>query len=370
MIHNPHTASLVLRRILNRLLVSLMDSCNEWELKWKSKLAEAKDVTSSSASTSTSSNPFQALETRHIQEELLEEQRLISLGWLSTGGILQVCERTIEGYFLIAHLLLTLAAEYPEIQQAAQKSVGAFISASRARIWESSLLNCSFEGRARNVFWLLDPEKGSGKGYLAYLEGKRVRMVVGGGGMMAGVRQKFSAGVLKAGLDQTYGYPPPDVAAQLVETIKAIYRVSDWDGFFARMDLSPPPSSEELCTLLKEAVTQSEKKAYHHSVLNSDELLTWRLTKESGLGSEQKGLKKENVKRTVEQMERCSFSKGNRPMGGGRGRRNGRGGGRGRGEGRGRGRGGGGRPIGQEVTSGQGFRECGGRYREGGCKGR
>ncbi|KAI8584898.1 hypothetical protein BDZ88DRAFT_401723 [Geranomyces variabilis] len=310
---NPHTASLVLRKMLNQMLVKLMKDCDAWE------------------------------------------ESLAQAGMLFRT-VIHASEQMMNGYFHIIHLLLALAHHFPELQGAAEASLiqfqtdehartkretpdlGEFLAQlymSADRSWENVFDKYFTEMRARNVFWCFDPDRGKGKGYLAYLEEQEVstlrmeetfessktalRMLMFQNVFVSNLANFFldhrsntdcySPSTMRYILENTYGYPAAGVAARLVGKIKQIYRIRSWSELYGYLEMGEVPTDEEICGMLKDAVRVSACKRYHQCHLNKDELLVWRSTVDKEIPKEERRrVHKENVRHSVSEMKMMTFT--------------------------------------------------------------
>lgn len=343
--HNPHTASLILRRMINQMLIRLMKECDDWEEKYKQPAAKY-------AATS----KFDVLESHAITEEREERRKLADAG-VFFQTITHASERMMDGYFHRLHLLLSLAERYPEIEVEAEKSVRCFIEDTKARAkhvipdlgefipllclckdssWKDVYPTYLEEVGVRDVFWCLDPEKGKGLGSLAYLEQQEIsdfrlqetfessktslRLLMFQQLFFCNLAQFIVPGLTTAPtnltptitrqlLDNTYGFPLAGVSQYLVGAMKRIYRVRTWEEMYAQIGVNPLPSPAEICRMLRDAVVHSEQRGYHSCPLNRDELLMYRISVDKELGKEdRKNLRKKNVRYTLLEMQKMSFS--------------------------------------------------------------
>ncbi|KAI8815530.1 uncharacterized protein EV422DRAFT_502298 [Fimicolochytrium jonesii] len=312
---NPHTASLVLRKMLNQILVKLMKDCDAWE----------------------------------------ESKKLAQAGMLFRT-VIHASEQMMNGYFHIIHLLLSLAHHFPELKGAAEASLLQFKTDENARTkhetpdlgefvaqlymsadhsWKDVFEKYFTEMRARNVFWCLDPDRGKGKGYLAYLEEQELntlrmedtfessktalRMLMFQNVFVSNLGNFFlddhsntdcySPSTMRYILQNTYGYPAAGVAARLVDNIKQIYRVRTWSELYGYLEMGDVPTDGEICGMLRAAVRESARKRYHHCHLNKDELLVWRSMVDKKIPKEERRkVNKQNVRHSVSDMKMMTFT--------------------------------------------------------------
>eukprot|EP00026_Physarum_polycephalum_P005445 Phypoly_transcript_05479.p1 GENE.Phypoly_transcript_05479~~Phypoly_transcript_05479.p1 ORF type:complete len:617 (+),score=181.68 Phypoly_transcript_05479:237-1853(+) len=157
----------------------------------------------------------------------------------------------------------------------------------------------------RSVKWMVDPVETGGKGHreLLFLESDEVsdyRLQVSFDSSLTGRRllmfqifffEKIGRPVGKSlndvlkRLNSSYGRPPMGMETVLQKECTKIYEVKGWPEFYARIGLPCPPKPE-LTQMLRQAVTNSERKGYHHNKLSTGILLEERMQMDKSLGKE------------------------------------------------------------------------------------
>ncbi|KAF5320007.1 hypothetical protein D9611_011021 [Ephemerocybe angulata] len=64
-------------------------------------------------------------------------------------------------------------------------------------------------------------------------------------------------------LDQNYGFPESHLPARMVEEIKDLYKVDTWPGFFAKAQYAKSFTKGEFTEMLRAAVAKSRQRGYH-----------------------------------------------------------------------------------------------------------
>ncbi|MCO5595647.1 hypothetical protein L7F22_049692 [Adiantum nelumboides] len=223
----------------------------------------------------------------------------------SKRAVLQASEKAFTGYCLLFHLLMKLSSMFPLIKAKAQEKMALFFTGKASRNkknipdlgefvavlplvvedgsdWATICSALVEELLTRNVMWTLreKPELAElGKDrsnnfiiparrrlqdtFLASRTGLRLMML----------QANFMKALLqwRNKLNETYGFPPSEMAAYLVELVKRIYVVqggkrdpySAWKDFFTLLQYEPIPSMIETIEMLKSAVLDSKSKGYH-----------------------------------------------------------------------------------------------------------
>ncbi|CAK7197962.1 hypothetical protein SEUCBS139899_000614 [Sporothrix eucalyptigena] len=220
-------------------------------------------------------------------------------------------EKAIESYFHLFHLLVCLAAEYPQVAGDANHRIRSFYVDNRRSkedcpnlgillvallIADDNVIGVSgsgIEGASRenllkaiiteaitrNVVWLLD-RKGAGRAELVHLEADdtvsayrlhhtfigsltsyRLLMFMELFRRTARPDGTQSLEAVRDGLYHRHGAPPAGAAAHLAAEIRRIHKIRTWPDFLMAMGVTVPTRAV-FCNVLRKAVRDSMRRGY------------------------------------------------------------------------------------------------------------
>ncbi|KAG5652895.1 hypothetical protein H0H81_003259 [Sphagnurus paluster] len=227
----------------------------------------------------------------------------------STPTLLHASEKAVISYCHLFHLLLCLARTTPEILRDATNRLQRFIQVPESRTkthladigelivlvtlvfarptvaggtpvtWQA--LNGPFleEAITRNSPELEVLEDGKSHYRLAttFLRSRTsLRLVMFQIAFLEVFVSTYAAKLTR--LDDSYGFPEPEIPERMVREVRAIYGVSTWPDFFERVKYEKGKAfgAEKMSALLREAVNASAKRGYHVPKLQKQALAQQR----------------------------------------------------------------------------------------------